>query len=162
MLKDNIDFTKSLIKGEMAQVIFEQMFIEMDTSIVIPFGYEHTATVLHQFQRGMNEQDRQDLKNVRNMPDFLLVSQEKKNALLVEVKYRRIKSEGEILKLAKEVYKRWPSCWFFLATLEGFYFGKCSKIMDNKGKISPLSINWVSKERQGQYLDLLKKFISAN
>src|SRR2546423_1713308 len=149
MLKDNIDFTKSLIKGEIAQAIFEQMFIEMDTSIIIPFGYEYTATVLHQFQRGMDEQDRKDLKNVRNIPDFLLVSQQKKNAILVEVKYRRKKDIETVKKIAHEVYNRWPSTWLFLATLEGFYFGKCTDIKET-GQVDPLSSKLIPQDRQEQ------------
>lgn len=161
MLKDNIDFTKNLIKGEIAQAIFEQMFIEMDTSIIIPFGYEYTASVLHQFQRGMDEKDREDLQNVRNVPDFLLVSQQKRNAILVEVKYRRKKDSELIKRIAHEVYGRWPSTWLFLATLDGFYFGKCSDIKKS-GKIDSLSTKLISEKRQEQYLTLLKNFIGKN
>lgn len=161
MKKDNIDFTNSLIKGGMAQTIFEQMFIEMDTSIVIPFGYEYTASVLNQFQREMDENDRKDLINVRNMPDFLLVSQKKKNAILVEVKYRRLKPESEVKDIANKVFKRWPSAWLFLASLDGFYFGKCEYIKDT-GRIDKLSTEWVTAERQEEYLHLLKKYIGEN
>jgi hypothetical protein len=160
--RDNIDFTKNLIKGGIAEVIFQQMFIEMDTSIVIPFGYEHSATVLHQFQKQMEQQDKIDLENVRNMPDFLLISQEKKNAILVEVKYRKFKSDIYTAEIAQKICNRWSSTWLFLASSEGFFFGKCSEIIASKGKIDKLSENWVTKERQEQYLNLLIRFIGEN
>jgi len=42
----NIDFSRDLIKGRIAEVIFEQMFREQGQYTVIPFGYEQTVPTL--------------------------------------------------------------------------------------------------------------------
>lgn len=158
-MKDSIKFTENLIKGEIAQAIFEQMFIEIGTAVVIPFGYEHPFPVLAQFQRTMDQKDREDLVNVRNMPDFLLVSKKEDHAILVEVKYRKDKNKKVVKKLAKEICTRWPSSWLFLATQDGFYFGKCSEL-EKDGKIFSLRADWVPENRQQKYLELLKAYIN--
>ena len=158
--KTNLDFAENLIKGKAAEIIFQRMFVEMETAMIIPYGYENVTPTLAQYYKNMDENDKKDLKNVSNMPDFLLIAaNDKKNALLVDVKYRKHNVPRIIKKAAKEVYNRWPSTYIFLATQEGFFFGKCEQIINENGKIEPLDKAWVNEEKQQEYLNLLCKYI---
>jgi hypothetical protein len=157
--KTNLEFAENLIKGKAAEIIFQRMFVEMGTAMVIPYGYENVTPVLAQYLHEMDENDKKDLQNVRNMPDYLLIAaDDKKNERLVDVKYRKYNDPDRIQKVATEVFERWPSAWMFLATQEGFFFGKC-EIIKQEGKIDPLNHSWVSQEKQREYLDLLCKYI---
>ncbi len=49
-MRNEIEFSKDLIKGKVAEVIFEQMFREEEKFTVIPFGYEHTMPTLAQYR----------------------------------------------------------------------------------------------------------------
>jgi len=49
-IKENIKFAKNLIKGKIAEIIFEQMIRDEERYTVIPFGYEHTVPTLAQYQ----------------------------------------------------------------------------------------------------------------
>src|SRR3712207_6569137 len=106
-----MDFTENLIKGKISEVIFQRMFVEVGTAMVIPFGYENIAPLLAQSIKNMDENDKLDLKNIRNMPDFLLVAMDRNHARLVDVKYRSHCTPDTTAKIAQEIYARWPSAW---------------------------------------------------
>lgn len=153
------DFAKNFIKGKIGEIVFDQMFREEGKFVVIPFGYERVIPELTQYAHGAEHQEVID--NIRSAPDFALVSQDKKEVFLIEVKYRSKISMEELRETASKIEKRWKLVWMFICTPEGFYFGKTADIIKN-GRITPLEETWISKERQEKYLKLLNSFIRNN
>jgi Holliday junction resolvase-like predicted endonuclease len=153
-----IDFSKQLIKGRICEQVFNRMFIKEEKYTVIPFGYENIVPEIMQYANSANNYGLLD--NVRNAPDFALISHEKNEVFLVEVKYRSYIQEDKLKDIAEKIQDKWKQAILFLATPQGFYFDLCSDIIVNDGKIRPLGKNWVSEEIQEEYLKLLKEFIS--
>lgn len=151
-----IDFSKQLIKGKVAEMIFEQMFRRMEGYTVIPFGYESIIPELVQYAE---REDRNGLiENIRNAPDFALISHDPKQVLLVEVKYRASMDIEEIKKTAKRICEQWKLAWIFYATPKGFYFDFCADI-DHQTKLTLLDEKLIPIEIQAEYLKLLRDFI---
>ncbi|MDD5430946.1 MAG: hypothetical protein PHP03_01860 [Candidatus Pacebacteria bacterium] len=155
-MTDHIKFSKELIKGRIAEIVFEQMFRESGNFTILRFGYEYTLPELAQFQHSVELQ--KVLENMRHTPDFVLISQSKKEVYLVEVKYRSNYYEDEIKQIAEETLKKWDPSFLFLATPKGFFFGPCNTIVTDNGKIGVLYDKWASKEIQEKYLELLNEF----
>lgn len=152
----NIDFSRKLIKGRIAEVVFEQMIRTEGNYDVIPFGYEHTMPTLAQ-HRHISEVPK-IIDNISEAPDFALLSKDKKNIFLVEVKFQRKLNLEEIVKSAEKLLKRWESPWMFIATPDGFYCTSCRYITNDK-RINEMSENWVKQEIQDAYKALLNEFI---
>jgi hypothetical protein len=155
MSHDPIDFARQLIKGRIAEVIFERMIRDEGRYTVIPFGYEQTVPTLAQYQHLV--QIRQVMHNISDAPDFVLVSDDKTKVYLVEVKYRSSLHPDNIQEIAAALLKPWDPSWLFVATPEGFYCAPSSAAA-RKEKISRLSESWVTTDRQAQYLALLNEF----
>ncbi len=151
----SLQFSKDLIKGRIAEVIFEQMIREEGKFNTIPFGYEYTVPMLTQYKHLVKIQ--QVINNICDAPDFALVSNDKTEVYLVEVKYRSKLDGNDLKKMAQKLCERWNPSWLFVATLQGFYFSPSSRVAKT-GKINNLSTNWVSRDRQGKYLKLLNEF----
>ena len=149
-------FSKNLIKGKIAQIIFEQMFREQGEYTVIPFGYENILPEIFP-QRNNFEGAQRAIDNIRHAPDYTLISAKKEKVYLVEVKYRKELNIEEIKTIAAKQIQRWhPSC-IFVATQNGFYFDLCSSIL-KKDAIQKLSDKMISKEIQDKYRILLCEF----
>ena len=150
------NFSKNLIKGKIAQIIFEQMFREQGEYTVIPFGYENILPEI--FPQNKNfEGAKKAIDNIRNAPDYTLISIKREKVYLVEVKYRNYFDINEIISIAKKQMERWhPSC-VFVATNYGFYFDVCSKIVTS-GRISKLSDSMIAADLQVKYLELINEF----
>jgi hypothetical protein len=155
----NNDFTRHLIKGKIAEVVFQQMFREQGGYTIIPFGYEYTVPQLSQFPNP-SEQAKKVIDNIKHAPDFALVSSDSQDVYLVEVKFRREFSEKYALEEATFQKDRWNPSWLFYATLDGFYFDSCSQIVFNNGKAKKLSSKWISPGLQAKNLELIKEFES--
>jgi hypothetical protein len=153
----NNDFTKRLIKGKIAEVIFQQMFRVQGGYTIIPFGYEYTVPQLSQCTNS-NKQAQRVIDNIKHAPDFALVSSDSQDVYLVEVKFRSVYSKERALEEATIQKERWDPSWLFYATLDGFYFDSCSSIVYNKEEAKDLSEKWVSLESQNVNLELLKEF----
>ena len=152
----NIDFSRKLIKGRIAEVVFEQMIRDEEKYTVIPFGYEHTMPTLAQYRQHFSEIEK-IIANISDAPDFALISKDNTKIYLVEVKYQSIFNFEELKRVAKKLLERWEYPWLFVATLEKFYCSSCRDI-SSKEQINELSENWVTKERQIEYLKLLREF----
>lgn len=152
------DFTKNFIKGKIAEIIFDQMFRENGRFTVIPFGYERTLPEFAQYAKEAEYQ--RVIDNIRSAPDFALVSKDKKQVFLVEVKYRTKIDMEELKKVAQKIEDRWQLVWMFVCTPEGFYFNRTSVIIE-EGRLIPLSSSWISEETQKKYLKLLNNFIKS-
>lgn len=153
-----IEFSEQLIKGKIAELIFSQMLRNSRKFTVIPFGYENTFPEIAQYSNMAIDQ--QVFETIRNAPDFALVSHDKKDVYLVEVKYRHSISDTYVKTDAEKIQNRWKSVQLFIATPLGFYFGNCSDIISTGGKISPLNTDWVKEEEQKEYIKMLNEFIS--
>ena len=84
--KQRTDFVRRLIKGKIAEIIFQHMFSEQNFCTVIPFGYEHTMPLVAQYQHLV--ETTKALENIRNNPDFILIKPDHTQLILVDVKYR--------------------------------------------------------------------------
>jgi hypothetical protein len=153
------NFDENLIKGRIAETIFEEMFAEVGEFIILPAGYEFKTPELAQELLTIERKD--ILDNIRHSPDFILLSknQNRKDVFLVEVKYRTNISIEEIKKVAEELTNRYGTVYIFVASHDSFYFDYCRNIVKNNGTIEPLSERWVRKELQQKYLRLLNEFI---
>lgn len=154
-MNKNIDFVRKLIKGRITEVIFEQMMRKEDRYTIIPFGYEHTMPTLAQY-RSLAEVQRV-IDNIADAPDFVLISHDKTRVYLVEIKYQNKLNIEDLKEYAKKLIERWEYPWLFVATPSGFKCGLCKKILE-EGVIGDLSENWVSHERQAEYLKVLLEF----
>ncbi len=152
------DFSKQLIKGKITEMIFEQMFRKSGKYTVIPFGYEVVVPELMQYANETREKGLLD--TIRHAPDFALVSHDPTSVFLIEVKYRAHPSEKDIKKTVTRILEQWKLAHIFYATSDGFYFDKCSDLAKDGAKITPLSVEMVSKEIQGECLELLNDFVS--
>ncbi|MDP3057782.1 MAG: hypothetical protein Q8N37_04710 [bacterium] len=150
------NFSKNLIKGKIAEIIFEQMFREAGKYTIIPFGYENIVPELTQCKKYSKAQ--KVIDNIRHSPDFVLISQSKESVFLIEVKYRRKFNKEKIKNLAEEQKIKWHPSWIFIATFDGFYFDSCSNIIKNNGEVAVLKDGWIGKDLQNKYLKLLKEF----
>lgn len=150
-----IAFSKNLIKGKIAEVVFEQMIRDEGKYTVIPFGYEHTVPTLSQYQHLAVV--KQIMDNISDAPDFALISEDKTKVYLVEVKFQSNLDMNKIKEYALKLQDRWEYPWIFVATTSGFYNGLCRDII-KKSRIPVLTENWVSKKLQDQYLKLLNEF----
>lgn len=150
------DFARQVIKGRIAETIFEFMFRESGKLTVLPIGYEHTMPELAQYQDHV--QMKKVLENIRNAPDFALITQDKSQVYLVETKFRRTLEKEHIVTLAQEMNTYWNPCYLFLATPDGFFYSPCNTIL-NTSSIQRMPEEWISHSIQDIYLKLLMEFI---
>ncbi|MBS3904201.1 MAG: hypothetical protein KGZ39_02620 [Simkania sp.] len=155
-----IEFSEQLIKGKIAELIFSQMFRNSKKFTVIPFGYENTFPEIAQY--AYMADNTQVLDTIRSAPDFALVSHDKRDVYLVEVKYRSFIDEKHVKEMAENIQNRWKSVQLFIATPKGFYFGDCEHILASNGVMYPLDLDWVSEKDQEGYIKLLNEFIGKS
>jgi hypothetical protein len=153
----NINYSRGLIKGKIVELIFQEMFGVSEKLTILPIGYEHTTPILAQYQHHL--QIKNVLANIRNAPDFALISQDKTQVYLVEVKYRNEFNKEQILEISNDLCLRWNPSHLFLATRDHFYFSPCNSIVYNGGEIEELKDSWINLEVQQAYLSLLQEFI---
>lgn len=153
-------FEYKLIKGRIAETIFELMFRDTKKFSVLHFGYESTIPTLAQYRDTVVM--KKVLNQVEKSPDFVLVTENKEQVYFVEVKYRATLDKEEILKTASEISKRWELCYLFVVSKDGFYFSSINSVIKNGGEIEPLSQNWVHTEIQEKYKDLVHHFLTKS
>ncbi|MFA6603386.1 MAG: hypothetical protein WCT10_00925 [Patescibacteria group bacterium] len=152
---DEISYARKLIRGRIAEVLFEQMIRKEGRYTVIPFGYEHTLPTLAQYRHFVEIE--QVINNISDAPDFVLISSNKKEVYLVEVKYQTRFDIEQIVAHASKLLDRWNPSWLFVATPEAFYCSPCSVIAGEQ-RIGKLTDGWVETSRQSEYLKLLGEF----
>src|SRR6266700_5706667 len=99
--RDTISFVRNLLKGKIAEIIFQHMFQSSGQCIVLPFGYEHVTPLLAQYQHTLLAKE--DLENIRNTPDYILMKPDHTQMRLVDVKYRSVKNNQRIKEIAKSL-----------------------------------------------------------
>lgn len=152
-------FARNLIKGRIAETIFELMFQSVNQYKLIRFGYEHTAPdlVSHSLHTDNNKAV---LDSISDSPDYIEIDSQNR-ITLVEVKYhKQLKDiENRVLTDAQDIIDRWPEAWLFVVTPEGFFFDSAQNAIENNGFIKPLSPDTIPQERQAKYLEVVTEFI---
>jgi len=149
-------FEHNLIKGKIAEMVFDLMMRESGAFTIIPFGYENT---IHELLHYKNiKKQRKAINRVKRTPDFVVISEETKTVNLVEVKYRNNPDWEEIKKRAKEITDLWDPSWLFLATPKEFYFDSVNSIIKKEGEMKPLNIKSIDSKLKEKYLTLLNDF----
>ncbi|HNQ31397.1 MAG TPA: hypothetical protein PKG71_02520 [Candidatus Woesebacteria bacterium] len=151
-----LEFARELIKGRIAETVFEQMIKHEERFMVIPFGYEHTMPLLAQHQHHV--QLKKVMNNIKDAPDFALVSKDNSQVYLVEVKYRSAPNKDGMTQLAMRLLKRWDPSWLFIATPQQFFCTTAHTIVNNHGHMDDLNESWVNLNTQNEYLKLLGEF----
>lgn len=159
MSPKNIYFARSLVKGKIAETIFEQMLREAGVFTVLEFGYEK---VIPEILSLRSTQGDDVVEMLRSAPDFAVIDHSTKKVHLVEVKYQHTINATYVLNAAKRMHKCWNPSYLFIATLEGFYFDEITRIIKNYGAIAPLQTTQVSQELQNNYLKILQDFEHNN
>jgi hypothetical protein len=142
-------FEHSLIKGRIAETIFEMMFRDTKKFTVLHLGYEYTTSILAQYRNMVVMQ--KVLDPVRKAPDFMLLTEDKTQAYLVEVKYRAFPDKKEIVEIARKIVKNYPTCHLFLISKKGFYFDPVHSIINKNGDMELLKFSWVTRRIQDKY-----------
>lgn len=112
--KDIDNWVNSRIKGQIGEVIFEELFINLGF-FVIKIGQEHTARPITQIEKFMKEcggefkldkktEDHIELDYIRRLPDFLIIDK-KGRVNLIEVKYRKSGKLNPKKLESLEIYK---------------------------------------------------------
>jgi len=155
---NNLDFTRNLIKGKIAETIFSQMLRESGKFTVLEFGYEK---IIAELARAPYSND-ETLEAIRRAPDFAVINQVTKEVRLIEVKYHKTLRKNYILDQARRMAESWNPSYIFIASQEGFFFDEINMIVEKEGDISPLVHPFIPDELQKKYLDILIKFEANN
>lgn len=153
------DFSKQLIKGKIAEMVFEQMLRDTGRFTILAFGYENVLPELMHRQRDIRTEETMEI--IRRAPDFAVINNETHDVHLVEVKYRRRYLAKDILEIAERMHASWKPAYLFLATPDDFYFEQAHRVIKNGGRMEKLSFDIIPEETQKRFTDLLNKFITG-
>lgn len=154
---DPINFSKNLVKGRIAETLFEQMLRDAGCFTILSFGYEQIIPELAHRHNDVKAQETMEI--IRRAPDFAVINNDTHDVYLIEVKYLMRPTASTILNDAQRMFDSWKPSYLFLATPEGFYFDKAGDIVKNGGVIQPFTHPKISKELQSKYVQLLNDFI---
>jgi hypothetical protein len=154
---DSIGFSRKLVKGRIAETLFEQLLRDAGCFTILAFGYENVLPELANEQRDLKAEDTMEI--IRRAPDFVVINNNNHEVYLIEVKYMMNPREDWILRDAKRMYESWKPSYLFLATPNGFFFDKAKDIVEHKGVVAKLNHPQISDELQSKYTQLLNEFI---
>ncbi len=157
MQYDPINFSKQLVKGRIAETLFEQMLRDAGGFTILAFGYESVIPELAHRQHDLEAEATMEI--IRRAPDFAVIDNKTHEVHLIEVKYRMHPNSINNLSVAKRMHESWKPSYLFLATPQGFYFDKVSKIVENNGLMGRLCYPQITEELQLKYTGLLNHFI---
>lgn len=157
MTYDPINFSTQLIKGRIAETIFEQMLRDAGGFTILAFGYESVLPELAHRQHDLQTEETMEI--IRRAPDFAVINNKDHEVHLIEVKYMMHITQEKVFKAANRMYQSWKPSYLFIATPECFYYGKVEEIVNSKGIINKLGFSQISKEIQDNYINILNKFI---
>ena len=152
-----LQFSHELIKGKIAEMIFEQLLRDAGGFTILDFGYEKVVPELARMHK--DKEARKTLDVVRRAPDFAIINHDTGKVHLIEVKYRSSPSEADNLRIAKRMAESWNPSYLFLATPEGFFFNSVEKILEQGGCMDSLNHKNITPELQENYLAMLNEFI---
>lgn len=158
MNNDPIDFSRNLVKGRIAETLFEQMLRDAGGFTILAFGYESVLPELAHRQHDMQAEETMEI--IRRAPDFAVINNKSHEVQLIEVKYMMHPRSDWILRDAERMCESWKPAYLFLATPTGFFFDKALDIVKNEGVIASLGdrLN-IASAIQEKYIKLLNDFI---
>jgi len=151
----NAQFARNLVKGKIAETIFAEMFREAGKFTVLEFGYEK---IVPELIHGGYSDKSSIVETLRRAPDFAVIDNERRHVKLIEVKYRAVMNNLEILNVARRMHETWNPSYLFVATLNGFYFDSIENVMSNNGRMAQLPEVDVPLDKQANYLQILSDF----
>lgn len=154
---DQYKFTHELIKGKIAELIFEQMIHNTNGYTILEFGYEKVVRQLAKERK--HEQAKATIEIVSSAPDFAIINEDTHDINLIEVKYMHHPTKSRVLSAATHIKKSWKKSCLFVASPSGFYFDTVDDIITNKGAISHFRHANIPEKTQAKYLALLNEFI---
>lgn len=157
---DPIGFSRKLVKGRIAETLFEQMLRDAGCFTILAFGYESVLPELAHRQHDMQAEETMEI--IRRAPDFAVINNQTHEVHLIEVKYMKNPRTEWILRDAVRMYESWKPSYLFLATPNGFFFDKANKIIERGGVVDKLVHPQISDELQAKYTKLLNEFIPPN
>ncbi|MFA5532151.1 MAG: hypothetical protein WDA13_00940 [Candidatus Shapirobacteria bacterium] len=155
---DPVNFSKNLVKGRIAETLFEQMLRDAGCFTILSFGYEQIIPELAHRHNDVKAQETMEI--IRRAPDFAVINNDTHDVYLIEVKYLMRPTASTILTDAKRMFESWRPSYLFLATPDGFYFDKASDVVKKEGVISPFTHPQIPIELQTKYTKLLNEFIT--
>ena len=97
---DPIDFSKNLVKGRIAETLFEQMLRDTGLYTILAFGYENIIPELMHRQHDMKTEKTMEV--IRRAPDFAVINNNTHDVHLIEVKYRKKMQSLSLTVLVRE------------------------------------------------------------
>jgi hypothetical protein len=155
---NTISFTHELIKGKIAEIIFEQMIHSTKGYTILEFGYEKVVRQLAKERK--NENAKSTIEIIRRAPDFAVINENTHEITLIEVKYMNDPKSARVLRAAKDIKKSWKKASLFVASPDGFYYDSVDDIIANKGSIQDFKHSSIPTKKMSQFLDLLNEFIA--
>jgi len=156
-MDDPIGFSRKLVKGRIAETLFEQMFRDAGGFTILAFGYESVLPELAHRQHDMQAEETMEI--IRRAPDFAVINNKSHEVRLIEVKYMMNPDSSWILRDAQRMYESWKPSYLFLATPVGFFLNKAEHIVERKGVMDRLNDPQIPNELQEKYISLLNQFI---
>lgn len=74
MNHDSIDFSRNLVKGRIAETLFEQMLRDAGCFTILAFGYESVLPELAHRQNDLHAEETMEI--IRRAPDFAVINNE--------------------------------------------------------------------------------------
>ena len=157
MNNDPIGFSRNLVKGRIAETLFEQMLRDAGGFTILAFGYENILPELANRQSDVHTEETMEI--IRRAPDFAVIDHATHEVSLIEVKYMMHPKSEYILKDSIRMFESWKPSFLFLATPKGFFMDKVSTIIEQHGVLKPLGHEKISEQLQAKYITLLNEFI---
>lgn len=156
-----IDFTRALIKGKIAEIVFEQILREIGGYTVLNFGYEKVLPELSKFVTdkvaSKDELDR-TLDIIRRAPDYAVINHKLKKVSLIEIKWMTVITTNKVLQIAEKMSDSWNPSSLFIATPENFFFGEIEDIIKSKGQIEQFVHPKFDNTLKIKYLKIINDF----
>ncbi len=155
------DFTRALIKGKIAEIVFEQLLRDLGGYTVLNFGYEKVLPELSKYVSEKFDEKKEidrTLNVIRRAPDYAVISHAKKKVTLIEVKWMTNISTAKVLDIAVSMSESWNPSGLFIATPEGFYFDEIEDIINKKGIIREYSHPNLTEAKKQKYIKILNDF----
>jgi len=123
-------FYKDMLKGNQIKELVK-VLLEKAGYVVLPYGYEATLSDMKKRLREKGVRNSRTVRRIRTSPDLLVYDQERKDAMLVEVKMRGVPKDAHVEYLRISNYKEfWNDSILILVISWGavFYAQKLSEL----------------------------------
>jgi len=123
-------FYHDMLKGNQIKELIK-VLLEQSGYLVLPYGYESTLSDMKKKLRDKGARNSRTVRRIRTSPDLLVYDEEKKDAMLVEIKMRGAPEETNVTYLRTANYKEfWNDSILILVVPSGnvFYAQKVSEL----------------------------------